>query len=94
MKSKHHFIPAKRRSKNLPLLSSLGWLLITLQLLFVPAALAISSRANATPPLSQQGILELSGVSVMRLLIFYSIGKSQPLVTCTTLGTIIASWLA
>src|SRR5260370_14362497 len=92
MKSTHRFILAKRKGKSLPLLSMLGGLLITFPLLFAPPALAASRSAPAT--LNQQGIVDLAGVSVVRLSVEYLPAKGTPSVFCTLLGTIIASWPA
>src|SRR5712691_8096125 len=93
MKSTHRFILAKRKGKRLPFLSMLGGLLITFPLLFAPPALAASRGAPAT--LNQQGIVDLAGVSVVRLSVEYLPAKAgAPSVFCTLLGTIIASWPA
>jgi serine/threonine protein phosphatase PrpC len=92
--STYRFIPAKRkgRKRSSLLLSMLGGLLITFPLLFAPPALAASRGAPAT--LNQQGIVDLAGVSVVRLSVEYLPSKGTPSVFCTLLGTIIASWPA
>ncbi|HLX57186.1 MAG TPA: hypothetical protein VKR83_09200, partial [Ktedonobacteraceae bacterium] len=92
--STHRFIPAKRKGRGLSFLSMLGGLLITLQLLLTPTAFAASGRVNAAMSLSPQGIVDLAGVSVVRLVISYTVAKPPSTVTCTALGTIIASWPA
>jgi serine/threonine protein phosphatase PrpC len=74
------------------LLSMLGGLLITFPLLFAPPALAASRGAPAT--LNQQGIVDLAGVSVVRLSVEYLPARGTTPVFCTLLGTIIASWPA
>src|SRR5713226_5464061 len=92
--STYRFIPAKRkgRKRSSLLLSMLGGLLITFPLLFAPPALAASRGAPAT--LNQQGIVDLAGVSVVRLSVEYLPSRGTPSVFCTLLGTIIASWPA
>src|SRR5712692_3587208 len=90
----YRFIPAKRkgRKRSLLWLSMLGGLLMTFPLLFAPPALAASRGAPAI--LNQQGIVDLAGVSVVRLSVEYLPAKGTPSVFCTLLGTIIASWPA
>ena len=92
----YRFIPAKRkgRKKSLLWLSMLGGLLITFPLLFAPPALAASSSRSAPAPLNQQGIVDLAGVSVVRLSVEYLPARGTTSVFCTLLGTIIASWPA
>ena len=91
--STHRFIAARRGGRGLPLLSMLGGLLILLQLLLAPTAFAAAGSAAVTQPTTQQMVLDLSGVSIVRLSLTYSAPKAKP-TTCTTLGTIIASWPA
>ena len=91
--STHRFIPAKRKGKHLPFLFMLGGLLLLFPLLLPATALA-ASRSAAAPPLTKpQQIVDLAGVSVVRLSLEYLPAKG-PATFCTTLGTIIASWPA
>ena len=90
--STHRFIPAKRKSKRLPFLFLLGALLLLLSLLLPATALAAPKSAVATPPLTKpQQIVDLAGVSVVRLSLTY-LSARKTSVVCTALGTIIASW--
>ena len=100
MKSTHRFISAKRKGRSAPLLAVLGGLLMLFQLLLPAMALAASRSAAATALLNQQGIVDMAGVSVVRLDITYAdttipaTPTTTQLTSCTTLGTIIASWPA
>ncbi len=73
-----------RRGIGLTALSILSGLLLALQ--FVLPSLALASPA---PPFTPQGVLDLTGVSVVRLVVDYSGTTTQQ---CTGLGTLVASW--
>ncbi|HKV59417.1 MAG TPA: protein phosphatase 2C domain-containing protein, partial [Ktedonobacteraceae bacterium] len=90
--STHRFILAKRKGRSLPFLFMLGALLLMVPLLLPGTALAASRSVTATPPFTQPQIVDLAGVSVVRLSLTYIPAKGTPAVFCTTLGTIIASW--
>ncbi|MGH2481806.1 MAG: hypothetical protein ACRDHW_19305, partial [Ktedonobacteraceae bacterium] len=92
--STHRFILAKRKGRSLPFLFMLGALLLMVPLLLPGTALAASRSVNATPPFTQPQIVDLAGVSVVRLSLTYVPTKGTPAVFCTALGTIIASWPA
>ncbi|HEY6540642.1 MAG TPA: hypothetical protein VIZ18_06880, partial [Ktedonobacteraceae bacterium] len=93
--STHRFIPAKCKGKRLPFLFMLGGLLLLIPLLLPATALAAPRSAAATPPLTKsQQIVDLAGVSVVRLSLEYLPAKGTTPIFCTTLGTIIASWPA
>src|SRR5690348_17126379 len=98
--STHRFIPAKCRGRRLPLLFMLGGLLLLCSLLLPATALAAPRSAQsstAAPPLSKaQQIVDLAGVSVVRLSLSYipANAKGNTSVFCTALGTIVASWPA
>ncbi len=78
----------------LPLFCSL--LLLLLPWLVPPVAFASSNNpTKSLAGLSSQGVLDLAGVSVVRLEVSYRL--PQPATTvfkCTALGTLIASWPA
>ena len=93
--STHRFIPEKRKGKRLPFLFMLGGLLLMFPLLLPATALAAPRNAAAAPPLTQsQQIVDLAGVSVVRLSLEYLPAKGTTSLFCTALGTIIASWPA
>ncbi len=93
--STHRFIPAKRKGKYMPFLFMLGGLLLMFPLLFPATALAAPRNTAAPPPLTQpQQIVDLAGVSVVRLSLEYHSAKGTTSIFCTALGTIIASWPA
>jgi serine/threonine protein phosphatase PrpC len=94
--STHRFIPAKRKGKCLPFLFMLGGLLLTFSLLLPATALAAPRSAAAALPLTKpQQIVDLAGVSVVRLSLEYLPANAKgSSIFCTTLGTIIASWPA
>src|SRR5260221_1355846 len=69
------------------------------------ALLFIVALASCTPrrALTQQGVLDLAGVSVVRLVVYYSVGgavirqdgydpTSNTEEQCTGLGTLVGSW--
>ncbi len=94
--STHRFILAKRKGRSLPFLFMLGALLLMFPLL-LPATAQAASRSRsitAPPPFTQPQIVDLAGVSVVRLSLTYIPAKGTPAVFCTALGTIIASWPA
>ena len=69
--------------------------LCLLTVLLPPAAFAAGTRpaSRSSASLSGTGILEQAGVSVVRLVITYSMTKNTQ-VSCTALGTLIDSWPA
>src|SRR5579885_1588764 len=88
----HSFV-AKRgmRRVSLPVLSILGGLLLALQLL-MPSAVFASPVDKTIPSLTQDGVLNLASVSVVRLETTYVVAKPLTTTVCTALGTIIANW--
>ena len=91
--STHRFIPAKCKGKRLPFLFMLGGLLLLFPLLLPATALAAPRNATAAPPLTKpQQIVDLAGVSVVRLALSYVPANGKGSTFCTALGTIIASW--
>lgn len=91
--STHRIIPAKRKGKRLPFLFMLGGLLLLIPLLLPATALAAPRSAAATQPLTKpQQIVDLAGVSVVRLSLKYLLPRNNTPVVCTALGTILASW--
>ena len=91
-------LPELRRGNGLTVRSILSRLLLAL--------LFIVTLASCTPrrTLTQQGVLDLAGVSVVRLVIYYSVGEAvirqdgyDPTSSgtgeqCTGLGTLVGSW--
>ncbi len=76
----------------MPFLFMLGGLLLLFPLLLPATALAAPRSAAATPPLTRpQQIVDLAGVSVVRLSLEYLPVRGSS-VFCTALGSIIASW--
>ena len=71
-----------------------GLLSILLSLSLLPTTKSFAAAAQPQhPALTQNGVLEQAGVSVVRLLISYNtIHNAQ--ISCTALGTIVASWPA
>ncbi len=93
--STHRFIPEKRKGKRLPFLFMLGGLLLMFPLLLPATALAAPRNAAAASPLTKpQQIVDLAGVSVVRLSLEYLPAKGTTSLFCTALGTIVASWPA
>src|SRR5947209_14579829 len=91
--STHRFLPAKCKGRRLPFLFMLGGLLLLFPLLLPAPALAAPRNATATPPLTtSQQIVDLAGVSVVRLALSYVPAKGTASIVCTSLGTIVASW--
>src|SRR6266566_3638056 len=92
----HTFIAAMCKRRGLSLLSVLGGLLLLLPLLVPPVAFASSTNpTKSLAGLSPQGVLDLAGVSVVRLEVSYRLAKpATTVVKCTALGTLIASWPA
>jgi len=92
----HTFIAAMCKRRGLSLLSLLGGLLLLLPLLVPPVALASSTNpTKSLAGLSSQGVLDLAGVSVVRLEVSYRLTRpATTVVKCTALGTLIASWPA
>ena len=91
--STHRFIPAKCKGSRLPLLFMLGGLLLLCSLLVPATVLAAPRSPSAPPPLTKQPqIVDLAGVSVVRLAVGYVPANSKGTTFCTVLGTIVASW--
>src|SRR6266567_6710552 len=92
----HTFIAAMCKRRGLSLLSVLGGLLLLLPLLVPPVALASSTNpTKSLAGLSPQDVLDLAGVSFVRLEVSYRLAKpATTVVKCTALGTLIASWPA
>src|SRR5579871_2808768 len=80
-----------RLIRNALLFLPVGFLL-TLSLALPPTIFASSSLPER-PALTQTGVLEQAGVSVVRLLISYDTNNNAQ-ISCTALGTIVASWPA
>jgi serine/threonine protein phosphatase PrpC len=80
-----------RQGIGLAALSILSGLLLALQFVLSPVAFASPERP-AAPPFTPQAVLDLAGVSVVRLVVEYT-GTTTHLTTrCTGLGTLVASW--
>src|SRR5713101_8192252 len=93
--NRHRSLPGLRRGNGLTVHSFLSRLLLAL--------LFIVTLASCTPrrALTQQGVLDLAGVSVVRLVVYYTIGAViqqdgyDPIPTsnieeqCTGLGTLV-----
>jgi serine/threonine protein phosphatase PrpC len=90
--STHSDLPAWRRGIARFAFSILGGLLLALQLVLSPVAFAASAERMATPALTQQGVLDLAGVSVVRLVVEYTQTPTRATVQCTGLGTLVGSW--
>src|SRR5713101_8329621 len=95
--NRHRSLPGLRRGNGLTVHSFLSRLLLAL--------LFIVTLASCTPrrALTQQGVLDLAGVSVVRLDVYYSVGgvvirqdgydpTSVTGEQCTGLGTLVGSW--
>src|SRR5260370_3436014 len=95
--NRHSSLPELRRGNGLTVRSILSRLLLAL--------LFIVTLASCTPrrALTQQGVLDLAGVSVVRLVVYYSVGgavirqdgydpTSNTEEQCTGLGTLVGSW--
>ncbi len=92
--NRHSSLPGLRRGNGLTVHSILSRLLLAL--------LFIVTLASCTPrrALTQQGVLDLAGVSVVRLVVYYVVspidGYGDPVYhveeQCTGLGTLVGSW--
>ncbi len=80
----------RRKSRGKVALIVLCGLILSFSLLPASIASAASSRTG-DPALTTNGVLEQAGVSVVRLLASYKT-KQNTLVSCTALGTLVASW--
>jgi serine/threonine protein phosphatase PrpC len=78
-----------RQGIGLAALSILSGLLLALQFVLSPVAFASPERP-AAPSLTPQGVLDLAGVSVVRLVVFYDVNGN--VAQCTGLGTLVGSW--
>ncbi len=90
--STHSDLPEWRRGIARFAFSILGGLLVALQLILSPLAFAASAERVTTPTFTQQGVLDLAGVSVVRLVVQYTQTPSRATVDCTGLGTLVGSW--
>ncbi|HEX9134933.1 MAG TPA: hypothetical protein VF844_21830, partial [Ktedonobacteraceae bacterium] len=90
--STHRDLPAWRRGIARFAFSMLGGLLLALLLVLSPVAFAASAERVATPTYTQQGVLDLAGVSVVRLVVEYTQTPTHTTVQCTGLGTLVGSW--
>ncbi len=90
--STHSDLPEVRQGIVRFAFSMLGGLLLALQLVLSPVAFAASTERLITPPPTQQSILDLAGVSVVRLVVEYSQTQTHTTVQCTGLGTLVGSW--
>jgi serine/threonine protein phosphatase PrpC/rubrerythrin len=90
--STHSSIPEMRGGIGLSAFSLLSGLLLALQLVLSPVALASSSSPErvSTPALTEQGVLDLAGVSLVRLVVTYTTTHTP--IVCTGLGTLLGSW--
>jgi serine/threonine protein phosphatase PrpC len=91
--STHSSKPKVRRSIGLFALSLLSGLLLTLQCALPTVAFASSPEQVSSPAHSQQGVLDLAGVSVVRLVVSYIAPTAHARGQCTGLGTLVGSWL-
>ena len=91
--NRHSSLPGLRRGNGLTVRSILSRLLL---------ALLIVTLASCTPRrvLTQQGVLDLAGVSVVRLVVYYTV-PTPPILgdpvykieeQCTGLGALVGSW--
>ncbi len=91
--STHRLISRRRRVFRLPAFSVLGGFLLALQLWLPASAFAIARQDPS--PLTQD--VARAGVSVVRLLVYYSVGKdakpAKPTAVCTGLGVLLSSQL-
>ena len=90
--STHRLIPVVRGGIGLSAFSALIGLLLALQLVLSPVAFASPSSPGrvSRPALTEQGVLDLAGVSVVRLLVTYTTTHAP--IVCTGLGTLLGSW--
>ena len=92
--STHSSIPEVRGGIALSAFSMLIGLLLALQQLGLsPVAFASSSSPErvSRPALTEQGVLDLAGVSVVRLVVTYTT-TTHTQIACTGLGTLLGSW--
>src|SRR6266699_1192842 len=90
--STHSDLPEVRQGIARFAFSMLGGLLLALQLILAPVAFAASTERLITPPPTQQSIVDLAGVSVVRLVVEYTQTPTHTTVQCTGLGTLVGSW--
>ncbi len=90
--STHSHIPGLRGRIGLSALSILSGLLFALQLVLPSAAFATASEHVTAPAFNAQGVLDLAGVSVVRLVIDYTGTPNRAPLECTGLGTVVGSW--
>src|SRR6266487_1299934 len=89
--STHSYLPKWQRGISL----SARWLLSVLLLALLgvwPAVASASPARMTTPTFSSQGVLDLAGVSVVRLAVKKKDSTTHAQVACTGLGTLVASW--
>ncbi len=90
--STHSDLPELRLGIARFAFSILAGLLLALQLAWSPIAFAASAARLTTPPFTQQGIMDLAGVSVVRLVVEYTETPTHVTLVCTGLGTLVGSW--
>ena len=90
--STHSYLPGLRRRSGLSALSLLCGFLFVLQLVLPSVALAAPSDHPTTPAFDAQGMLDLAGVSVVRLVAEYTGTANRTPLACTGLGTLVGSW--
>jgi serine/threonine protein phosphatase PrpC len=90
--STHSHLPGLRGRIGLSALSLLCGLLFALQLILPSAAFATASEHTTTPAFDAKGMLDLAGVSVVRLVIDYTGTPNRASLECTGLGTVVGSW--
>ena len=88
----HSNIPELRRGIGLTTLSILSGLLLAFQFVLPSVAFASSSEPTAPASLTPQGVLDLTGVSVVRLVVDYTATTTNMPTECTGLGTLVGSW--
>ena len=77
---------------GLTALSLFSGFLLALQFVLPSVAFASPERRLAPPPFTPQGVLDLAGVSVVRLVVEYTGTTPHGSQLCTGLGTLVASW--
>src|SRR5712692_9939934 len=100
--STYSYISKMRRGAGLSALSVLGGVLIALQLVLPSLAFARSAQHLA---FGQSQALDRAGVSVVRLVVSYTVGQQAPTalptvstgtgpasIQCTGLGVLVGSW--
>jgi serine/threonine protein phosphatase PrpC/rubrerythrin len=90
--STHRSIPEVRGGIGLSAFSLLIGLLLALQLVLSPVAFASPSSPERVtrPAFTEQGVLDLAGVSLVRLVVTYTTTHAP--IACTGLGTLLGSW--